>query len=225
MPAVILFGMVASGCSVYKPKAPIPQGGYGNEMLKDVSAPNLLETYNAMLETTDAQKATKVARRNRILQELIWLVDQNYGKFEDRYYGSEASINVAGDIVNLGLTGVSSVTGTAHLKSVLSAIATGTTGIKTSYQKNFFDQQTRSAVVQKMRSLRATQLAILQDEDHMKADLSEYSLESGLSDVDAYFNAGTIIGALQSIAEGAGTEQKAAKDKQLDNSRIKQPTK
>jgi hypothetical protein len=191
-------------------------------MLADVSQPNLLAVYNALPDGNDAQVKTKVARRNQILQELITIVDQNYEAFEARYYGSDASVNFAGDVVNLGLTGVSSVTGTAHLKSVLSAIATGTTGIKTSYQKNYFDQQTRAAVVQQMRALRASALTTLQDENHMKAGLTAYSLEQGLSDIDDYYNAGTIIGALQAIAQSAGDKQKQAQTDQKKNSPKKQ---
>jgi hypothetical protein len=179
----------------------------------------------------------KVARRNQILWELIALIDDRYSDFESKYYGSDASVGFAGDAVNLGLTGVSSVTGTAHLKSVLSAIATGTTGLKTSYQKNFFDQQTRSAVVQKMRAGRATQLALIQDQFHMKAPVvcpetgcptiagatvTPYSLEAGLSDVEAYFEEGTVIGALQAIATTAGTDQAKAKDNQKTNSATQQ---
>lgn len=215
---LILALLCLTGCAVlYKPKSPIP-GTYRSQMLADVSQPNLLQQYNAMPQETDPQAAIKVARRNQILQELITLIDQNYDVFEGRYYGSDASINFTGDVINLGLTGVSSVTGTAHLKSVLSAIATGTTGIKTSYLKNFYDQQTRTAVVQKMRSLRATELATLQDPSHMKAGVNTYSLEAGLADIAVYYNAGTIIGALQSIAESAGKEQAEAKNKQVRNS-------
>ena len=214
--------LVSCGCaSLYKPKVALPNT-YFNQILTDVSRPDLLAAYNAMPETSDSDKQKKVTRRNQILQELINLVDQNYSKFEDRYYGSDASINFAGDVVNLGLTGVSSVTGTAHLKSVLSAVATGTTGIKTSYLKNFYDQQTRAAVVQKMRALRASELATIQDDTHMKAGPSDYSLETGLSDVDAYYNAGTIIGALQGIAETAGVDQAKAKTQQQTNSKAPQ---
>jgi len=234
--------MIAS-CTRYKPKSYIPPKLFKAQYLADVSSPTLLQTYNDLPSGTAAEQQAKAQRRNQILTELIALIDQNYSVFEDRYYGSDAMVNFGGDVVNLGLTGVSSVTGTAHLKSVLSAIATGTTGIKTSYEKNFFDQQTRSAVVQKMRASRATQLALIQDQDHMKAPVvcpvagcpvipgvggaadhtvSPYSLETGLSDVEQYYQQGTIIGALQAIALSAGKDQAAAETKQTANSKATQ---
>ena len=244
---LLLACLTSSSCARYKPKAYIPPGTIRNQYLADVTARTLLQTYNAMPAPTPdpdtpaaaSQREAKAERRNQILTELIALIDQNYSVFEDRYYGSDAAVNFGGDVVNLGLTGVSSVTGTAHLKSVLSAIATGTTGIKTSYEKNFFDQQTRSAVVQKMRAGRATQLALIQDQDHMKAPVvcpaagcqtvaaaggnpahtvAPYSLETGLSDVEQYYETGTIIGALQAIAASAGQDQKEATTKQKTNS-------
>jgi hypothetical protein len=153
---------------------------------------------------------------------LINLIDQNYSTFESRYYGAAASVQFAGDVATLGLTGVSSVTGSAHLKSVLSAIATGTTGIDASYQKNYFDQQSRSAVVQTMRASRATELATLNDANHMKAGISAYSLETGLSDVEAYYNAGTLVTALQTIAESASTQNTTAKQQQQTNGAVSQ---
>jgi hypothetical protein len=104
----------------------------------------------------------------------------------------------------------------------LSAIATGTTGIDASYQKNYFDQQTRSAVVQTMRASRATELATLNDANHMKAGISAYSLETGLSDVEAYYNAGTLVTALQTIAESASTQNTTAKQQQQTNGAVSQ---
>jgi len=215
---VALVLMLASGCSVYRPKSPIPSG-YTKQLLADVTRPALLQEYNAMPQKTDADKAAKVSRRNQILTELTYLVDQNYYAFENRFYGTQATFSTATDAINLGLTAAASVTGTAELKSILSATATGTTGFKTSVEKNFFDQQSRAAVVSKMRALRATQLATLEGDSHMKAGVTAYSLEAGISDVNAYYEAGTVVGALQSIAQAAGKESADAKDQQKANSR------
>jgi hypothetical protein len=214
---LVMAATVAAGCSVYKPKATVPRT-YDKQMLEDVSKSDLLPTYNALPEATEDDKKRKISRRNQILMELIFLVDHNYSAFEDRFYTSQATFSTAGDFVSLSLTAATAVTGTAHLKSVLAAVATGTTGMKTSVEKNFFDTQTRGAIVAKMRSSRAAELAIIQDEHHMKGGLTDYSLETGLGDVQTYYEAGTLVGALQSISESAGTDQSNAKAKQEANS-------
>lgn len=207
--------------SVYRPKMPISTKEYRQTILNDLTQKNLVTAWQSLPEDTDTQRRSKVDRRNQILREYIWLIDQNYDTFEARYYGEEAAVNWAGDLVNLGLTGVASVTGTAQLKSVLSLIATGTTGIKTSYEKNFFDQQTRAAIVQKMRALRATELAILNDDKHMKAGL-EYSLADGINDATYYYDQGTVIAALQSISENAGVQTRLATEKRAQSEQIQQ---
>jgi len=212
-----IFFLLVSGCSVYKPKAPIPSG-YSKQVEADVASPTLLKDYNAMAQGTDVEKAAKVARRNQILNELIYLVDQNYYNFENHFYGSQATFSTGADAINLGLTAAGAVTGTAEVKSILAATATGVTGFKTSVEKNFFDQQSRAAVVTKMRALRATQLATLQDDSHMKAGVTAYSLEAGISDVNGYYDAGTVVGALQSIAQSAGQQTTDAATKQQTNS-------
>jgi len=226
---ILALAIILPGCASYRPQPAIPPDKIKNQMIDDLSKPTLLSDYNNLPQSTKTEIESKVARRNQIIQELIWVTDQNYGTFEDSYYGADANTNFWGDTLNLGLTGVSSVTGTAHLKSVLSAVATGTTGIKTSYLKSFYDGQTRVAIVQQMRASRAAQLATLQDATHMKASVvpttdasgnsvPPYSLEQGLADADAYFNAGTIIGALQTIAQSAGATQKKAAEDQKTNS-------
>lgn len=217
--ASVVFLLLTTGCLRTRPTPPIPNGDYTKQMLADVTDKDLLKNYNAMPQASDDDKAKKVERRNQILNELIWLIDRHYYSFENIFYGTQAAYNVGGDFVSLGLTGVSSVAGSAHLKSILSAIATGTTGLKTSIDKNFLDQQTRSAIVQKMRALRATQLATIQDENHMKAAVADYSLEAGITNVYAYYDAGTVVAALQGIAETAGQEKQAAQKKQQENSK------
>lgn len=216
-----VLGLLICGCAVYRPKSPIP-ASYSKQVLADVSSATLMKDYNAMPESSDAEKAAKVARRNQVLAELIYLVDQNYYTFENHFYGTQATFNTATDAVSLGLTAAGSVVGSTDIKSILSAAATGNTGLQSSVEKNFFDQQSRAAVVTKMRALRATQLALMEDENHMKAGITGYSIETALSDANAYYDAGTIVAALQSIAQSAGQDTAAAADKQKTNSAKKQ---
>ena len=57
-----------------------------------------------MPQGSTAEQAAKVARRNQILTELIYLVDQNYYSFENHFYGTQATFSTATDFINLGLT-------------------------------------------------------------------------------------------------------------------------
>jgi hypothetical protein len=119
-------------------------------------------TLGGTLEITDCVRCYLAPLYMRLLglsPKVANLVDQNYYSFENRFYGTQATFSTVSDAANLGLTAASSVIGTAELKSILSATATGATGFKTSVEKNFFDQQSRAAVVSKMRALRATQLS------------------------------------------------------------------
>ena len=47
-------------------------------------------------------------------------------------------------------------------------------------------------------------------------------METGITDVGAYFDAGSVVAALQSIAQTAGKQTDGAAVKQLDNSKAPQ---
>ena len=53
----------------------------------------------------------------------------------------------------------------------------------------------------------------------MKAGVTGYSLEAGISDVNSYLDAGTVVAALQSIADAAGQQSKAAANKEQEDSK------
>jgi len=185
----------------------LPASIIGKQISAAVTATDLLTSYNALPEATPADLAHKVEVRNQILNDFVLLIDQNYGNFESSFYSGQAALGLGGDVANIALTSVAAVTGSAHLKSVLAVIAAGLTGVRASYQKNYFDGQNRVVLIQEMRALRAGQMAVLEDASHMRAGVFDYSLESGLNDVGDYYEAGTLVGALQAIAQQAGTIQ------------------
>lgn len=193
--------LLSAGCSIYAPKAPLPAAVFSTPFLADLSSPTLFRDYNAL------SGQAQIDRRNQILYEIVWLTDASYGSYEKNFFAGQAYVGTGGDIVNIGLAGVAAVTGTAHLKAVLAVFSSGVTGMRASYEKNFFDQQTRAVIVQKMRSGRLAVLAAI------RAGMATpgYSLEQGLMDTSSYFDAGTVIGALVAIAEDSGQQSAAAK--------------
>jgi hypothetical protein len=191
------------GCSsmVYAPKPPVPRSTFSVPYLSDLSSPMLISVYNAMPEGS-----TKVARRNQIIFELVWLTDRSYDRYEAGFYSGQAYLNTATDLLELSLDAAASVTGTAATKSILSIIAGGVVGSKTSYEKNFYDQQTREVIVAKMEASRAEQLAVIET----GMAISSYTLEQGLLDAEAYYRAGTVIGALEAINNSTSQQANAA---------------
>jgi hypothetical protein len=195
-----LFVLFLCGCSVYSPKAPFPPSIFSEPYITDLSNPNLIPNYDSM-----PNGPAKIARRNQIVWEVIWLTDESYRKYEASFFTGQAYLSTAGDFSEIALSGAAAVTGTAHLKSVLAAVSGGIVGMGASYQKNFFDQTTRETIVQVMRASRLAKLVEM--EQGMNSGPS-YTIEWGLRDATDYYDNGTVMGALITISNSSS--QKAA---------------
>lgn len=201
--ALILSLTTACG-SVYRPKAPVPISILSSPYISDLSSPTLIKDYDAIPDGP-----LKLARRNAILYEYIWLIDSNYDVYESNFFSGQAFVNTAGDILAMGLASAATVTGANTTKTLLAALSVGVVGTRLTYQKNFFDQATRESIVQAMRAARLTTLVSIQEGMNICVKITiscqnpslSYTLEQGLMDVESYYSAGTVIGALMSISE------------------------
>jgi hypothetical protein len=160
-------------------------------------------------------------QRNILLNDLILLVDLNYNHWEKLLYNKKAGFDLGTDAAVLALGGATALTGTTEVANILGQITTGITGFKTSVDSDLLQKNAVPALVAKMRAARATQLLKMQaamiDTNSGKpvgpTPLSKYSVEQGLIDLNAYYNAGTFVSALQDITAKAAEEKKAADDK------------
>ena len=192
---VSLLMMTSCSSLVYIPKPPLLSTTFSTAYLSDLSTPTMIKDFNAMPEGP-----AKIARRNEIVWEIVYLTDSSYRTYESGFFSGQAYVGTAGDIAVLSLDAVAAVTGTAHLKAVLAAISGGVTGVRASYQKNFYDQASRDSIVQTMRANRLAQLAVIQQ--GMRTG-SNYTIEQALLDATDYYDAGTVIGALITINTSA----------------------
>jgi hypothetical protein len=159
-------------------------------------------------------------KRNILLNDLILLVDLNYNHWEKLLYDKKAGFDLGTDAAVLGLGGATALTGTTEIANILGQITTGITGLKTSVDSDLLQKNAVPALVAKMRAARASQLLKMQaamintkDDELGATPLSKYSVEQGLIDLNAYYNAGTFVSALQDITAKAAEEKKAADDK------------
>lgn len=144
--------------------------------------------------------------RNKISQSLILAIDLRYADYELEAFDTGRYANFTATAVGLGLTGAASVSpaGAAH---VLAAIATGIAGGREAFNKDVLQAQTQVALVAAMRSQRDRINQTLRT--NLAADIKVYSLVSALSDVLAYYQAGTIQGALVQINRDVGSQGQA----------------
>lgn len=210
---VLFVALALSGCSVYQPKAALPKSVFTTGYLADLESPTLQSSYDAIQDGP-----RKAARRNQIIYEYIWMVDMSYDSFEAKFFSGQAYATTAAEFSTIGLDAASAVTGSIALKSILAAAAGGVVGANASYQKNFFDQQSREAVAGVMRSARLTQLAVIETGMASCATVvppcsngNVYTLQQGLLDVLGYYHAGSVTSALEEISKASSSAASAAK--------------
>ena len=203
---------VLCGCMQPHPKIVVKNNPYRISITKDLVA-SWLETYRKMPAGAAAEQAVKQDRRNQIINEFLWLADDAYYQWEPKFYSSGATLSTLFDFASLGLTGATTV---ANSPKVLGAMATGIQGAEGSVSKNFYDQQSRSVIVQKMRQLR--EAALVRIADGQKKGVAEYSLDQGIVDIQNYYYSGTVTAALQGLATSTAAQSTEDK-KALDSAR------
>jgi hypothetical protein len=120
---------------------------------------------------------TAKRERNRILGELMYIIDVEHGDFERTFRGSKTGFDLTTDLALLGLSGAGAVAGGVHTKTILAAIATGVKGAEVSVDKVVLQQQTVEAILAQMRAAQLRRKAIIISS--MKLSTSDYTLELG----------------------------------------------
>ncbi|MEJ0089733.1 MAG: hypothetical protein WDM80_08330 [Limisphaerales bacterium] len=214
----LLFVLVAglSGCGTpgfpkqsYDPDKQIKQ-------LEDVfNKTDLIKEYYA----TNADEAVKKNVRNKLIDSRLALINLNYNQFVARFAVKKESLDFGTEVAQLGLNLATTATGGEEAKTVLAAIASGVTGTKLAIDKNFFFEKTVPVLITTMNAQRKVTLAPLLI--GMTNDAITYSLSRALSDIDAYYFAGTFVGALQTIQAESGAKEAKA-EQQITEIRSKQ---
>lgn len=112
------------------------------------------------------------------------------------------------DITTIGVDLAITLAGGASTKAILGAISAGLTSTKVTIDKNFFQEKTIPVLVGEMNARRKKMLIpIIQG---MAEDVGVYRFEQAVIDLQIYYEAGTFIGALQSIQKDSGKKETEA---------------
>ena len=162
--------------------------------------------------------------RNRVLNDLIFLVDSNYTFWEKHLYNKKSFADFGADVTATSLSTLSGIVsggGVQGAKSILAFAAGAITSTNASFNSNILQSQNLLAIVAKMRARRAEKRIVLQKGMYVEGttrptSLDAYSLDQGLIDLGNYYQAGTFVSALQDIVDKAGKETDES-EKKLKN--------
>ena len=168
--------------------------------------PDILSKY----ETLAPGSSERLAYRNNVINGRILAIDDNYQDFIRQFASFENGSNLAIDAVVLGTSGAAALSPTVSSARVLAAIAAGFAGLRGSIDKNLFYQKTWPVLVSQMDALRLAELVKIRTGLQLSDD--RYPLTEGLVDLQGYYMAGTLPGAISGIATSSGDTSAQAND-------------
>lgn len=173
---------------------------YSTQYVTEVSgyaSPEAIIRYNS---TTDIAAATLL--RNNTVTARIFSIDANFHQFVRDLTTQQNLSTVGVDWAAIGLASAGAVVGSSQTKAILAAISAGLLGAKAAVDKDIFYNKTIPALITLMEAQRKIVLA--QIYLGLKKPVTEYTIYQALADLDNYYNAGTINGAIVGLTTAAG---------------------
>jgi|GEM_PF-4363205 len=196
-----LGGCATGGGSIYGPKPAFAMQTDLDEYKDRYASAASVKAYYAVTPEDEH-------RRDEFIIGRLTLYNLEYIIFLRQFTLSRAETATAFDISNLILTLSTTVSNGERSKTLLGAVGTLLNGSRTSIEKNFYDDQTSQALVAQMNAERAAALVPILE--GMQQKVSTYPLSRAIIDLNAYYDAGTMQGALQGIQKAASEKATAA---------------
>lgn len=145
--------------------------------------------------------------RNRVVGARMYATDIRFSQFEETLFRDTRSAGFGATLATLGMT-TAAAASTGGAAQVLAGVSALVIGGREAFQKDVLAERTVIAIHTAMRSKRA-QVAL-----RLRAGLSrsilQYPFELALSDLNDYYGAGTVLGALVGITETVGATAQQA---------------
>jgi hypothetical protein len=151
----------------------------------------------------------RIDARNRFISGRLVQIDLRYLQFIRALTSDKQQLDSATDIANLTLNLAGTLVGGVRAKINLAASAAGISGAKTTIDKDYYYEKSINALVATMNAKRKEVLVDILTGLATRS-LEQYPFERALTDVNLYYLAGTLNGAIQFIhTEAAQKEQKS----------------
>jgi hypothetical protein len=203
----------ASGC---KSRPGAPRGASSTSaQLKALSSgfdeQGLIKAYaSAPIVAGAPTEKTKRSIRDEYISTRLTLIDLYYQDWTHGAAFHKQVWDTATDLAVLGVNAAGTLVGAAETKAILHAVSGGVVGSKLAVDKNFFYEKTVPALVAAMEAERQKRLTPIirgSQVDSVEGEGS-YPLSQAVIDLNAYYFAGTFLGAINGIqTESASTAQ------------------
>lgn len=163
------------------------------------------------IDLANLQAATSEQERNRLQNKAIAVINLNFNQFERDLVADRAdtSAAVAGTTLASSIAGV--LVGSASAKENFALLNAGVIGAFGIIDKNYFYDKTVPALVSAMGAARASVLLHIKTSQRDTVEI--YDGTAALDDINAYFTAGTVFGAISAITTKAENDKQTALDK------------
>ncbi|MEA2823198.1 MAG: hypothetical protein QOJ86_5202 [Bradyrhizobium sp.] len=198
--ALMLAGLLLSGCNSI-------EGGPPRLFTVDYEAAVARDRVTGWETGYYTASATKVGR-NEIIAARMREIDSYYYAFEASLIRERQELGFVSSIVSLGLTGAIPLAASLGTKSALGAASTFVQGGTKAFSDEVLFQKTVQVLATQMRAQRAFVGADIIDRMR-RLDTDAYPLSMALGDLDEYYAAGTIAGALIEIQKTVGAKSTA----------------
>jgi hypothetical protein len=205
--SAVALGVGLGGCqSLQGYPAPIETPKQALDLVRADTQPAAVTTYSAITDP-----ALRRAKRDQIVRARLYAIDINYDDFVRSISAQQKSFAIGSDLVSAGLTGAATLAKSAATKTRLTTYASAALGVRSTVDKELFYSKTLPAVVSQMDASRKTVLAKITE--GLAAPDADYPLVAALADLQDYYVAGTLNGALNQIAKDAGVKTQEAEER------------
>lgn len=152
--------------------------------------------------------------RNELLDDALSYIDDAYGDFKNDLTVGRDRGNFIADVVDLGMSAAVGITNGERPLQILGVALTAFRGGRRSADLNFYKDQSTPILISKMEGNRARVRASILDSENK--DIESYRIGMAISDIVAYYNAGTLVEAFTMLARDTNADTKKSQDDLAD---------
>jgi len=151
--------------------------------------------------------SAKKSIRNKLIETRMAVIDANFKEFEAGLVKENVRVDFGIALLGIGVGAAGSLAAET-MSQILSAVSGGLAGAQAAYGKAVLYDKAMAALIAQMHASRKTVAA--QIFQRWSLDIDKYPLWMARTDLDAYYFAGSLPGAILSTAADAKTKDKEA---------------